>query len=78
VDVFLHWTCVAKSRSEAGSWCHEGHVRLDGTLVKASHAVRAGQKLEISLSGRTARYEILDVPARPSSRAQRDRFVKAV
>ncbi len=74
--MFLHWTCVARSRSEAGRWCQQGHVRLDGTVAKASHPVRAGQVVEIALGARTARYEVLDVPARPCSRAQRGNYVK--
>jgi ribosomal 50S subunit-recycling heat shock protein len=76
VDVFLHWTCVARSRSEAGRWCHEGHVRLDGSLVKASHPVRAGQRLDLAGDGHPASFEILELPARQCSRAQRDRFVR--
>ena len=76
--MFLHWTCLARSRSEAGRWCHEGHVRLDGALVKASHPVRPGQQLELLLAGRSARYDVLELPARQSSRGERERYARPV
>ncbi|HVP39301.1 MAG TPA: S4 domain-containing protein [Candidatus Saccharimonadales bacterium] len=75
MDVFLHWTCLARSRSEAGRWCHEGHVRLDGTVVKASHAVRAGQRLDLALAGHSARYEVLALPRGQCRRGERERYL---
>ncbi len=74
--MLLHWACVAKSRSEAARWCHEGHVRLDGLVAKASQQARAGQRLEIAGPGRTACFEILELPRGQARRSDRDRYVK--
>ncbi len=76
LDVLLHWLCVSKSRSQAAHWCREGKVFVDGTLAKPSVILKAGQKLEIRAMEHPLRLEILEIPRRAVSRAQREKFMK--
>ncbi|MBI5836355.1 MAG: hypothetical protein HZB25_03835 [Candidatus Eisenbacteria bacterium] len=76
MDVFLHRACAAKSRSEAAHWCQEGRVRLDGSPVKASHAVRVGQRLELAVGERAHTYVVRELPRSQCSRATRERFLE--
>ena len=75
-DVLLHWLCLARSRSEAAGWCHEGRVLLGGRPVKASHPLRAGEVLTLRVGGHPASYRILEVPRAQVPRAGRERYLR--
>ena len=54
IDKWLWAVRLYKSRSLAAEACHAGHVKIDGNGVKASRAVRAGEKITL-LAGRVQR-----------------------
>ncbi len=42
------WLCAAriyKSRTQAQEACHGGHVKINGTSVRASHTVKVGDRV---------------------------------
>lgn len=63
LDVFLHKTCLMKSRSMAGEACHRGKVLLDGAPAKASRELHPGQRVVIDLGRGPLEIEILQIPA---------------
>ncbi len=80
IDLVLHSLCLFKTRSQAGRACAEGRVRLNGVNVRASHAVRAGDRIRwIDPLGRIEReIEILEVPAGRLSKADARAFVREI
>src|ERR1700752_1852630 len=59
------WLCsvrFCKSRSLAAAAANGGRVRLNGVRVKAAHAVRPGDRLQLSLEGRDLELEVLAIP----------------
>ena len=76
IDTFLRNAGVIPRRSRAKEACDEGLVRLDGKVVKASAAVRAGQKLRVELSLSVREYEILDLPKVPVARKRREEYAR--
>ncbi|MFS0854410.1 RNA-binding S4 domain-containing protein [Microbacterium sp. 179-I 3D4 NHS] len=51
VDSWLWAVRIYKTRSAATTACRAGHVRLDGTKVKASQAVKVGDELRVRIAG---------------------------
>ena len=45
VDRWLSAARIFKSRSQAASACTEGHVRVNGAIAKASHAVKVDDEI---------------------------------
>lgn len=69
LDLFLKNVCLVKSRSMASKGIDQGKILLNGSKVKASREVKAGDVLEI-MSERTCRkVKVLDVPHRQVSKA---------
>lgn len=62
LDVFLHKTCLMKSRSMAGEACHRGKVLLDGAPARASRELHPGQRVVIDLGRGPLELEILQIP----------------
>lgn len=58
-DKFLWAIRVFKTRSEATDACNGGKVKMGGTNVKASKAVKVGDVLEIRKGPATFTYRIL-------------------
>ncbi len=57
-------------RTLAQQMCEAGAVSLNGTPAKSSREVRVGDTLAIRQRGRITTARVLDVPARPPSKAQ--------
>ena len=72
IDKWLWHVRLYKTRSLAAEAVNGGKVKLDGERVKAAHVVRIGQKVSITLDGRTLDVEVLELPPRrgPAALAQ--------
>ncbi len=59
VDVWLWAVRVFKTRSAATAACRAGHVRIDGTSVKAAQPVRPGQRVTVRRPGHEQVLEVV-------------------
>jgi len=77
-DVVLFELRLFKSRSQASVAIQDGAALLNGTLVKPSHGVRAGDRVTL-YEGHTRRtVEILDLPRASLSRDAARALVREV
>lgn len=61
LDKYLKVSRLMKRRTVANEACDNGRVSVNGRVVKASYEVKPGDRLEISLGGRTLAVEVLQV-----------------
>lgn len=61
VDRWLWAVRLYKTRSQATAACGGGHVRVNGSPVKPSTAVRVGDRVEARVHGRDRVFEIVRV-----------------
>ena len=61
LDKYLKVSRLIKRRTVANEACDNGRISVNGRVVKASYDVKVGDKLEISLGGRTLAVEVLQV-----------------
>ncbi|GLF96612.1 RNA-binding S4 domain-containing protein [Streptomyces yaizuensis] len=52
VDSWIWSVRLTKSRSQASAACKAGHVRVNGTRVKASQTVKPGDQVRVFHAGR--------------------------
>lgn len=64
LDKFLQLSRLVRRRTIADTLCTKGRVRINGTVAKASAAVRAGDVLTIAFGDRRVVAKILNVPDR--------------
>ena len=62
LDLFLKKTALVRQRGLAKELCVAGAVSVDGHAAKASHVVRAGERVAIQLPGRRLEVRVLEVP----------------
>ena len=77
-DVALHQLRLYKSRSQAAAAIESGEALLDGKRVKASHAVKPGDRITLAAEGRTRTLDVLELPARPVSKEAARAMVREV
>jgi ribosome-associated heat shock protein Hsp15 len=65
VDKWLQVARIFKTRSQAGEAIDAGHVKLDGSRVKAGHIVKRGETLEVIKASRRLWLTVLGVAERP-------------
>ena len=72
IDKWLWAARFFKTRSLAAQAIHAGHVRLNGTAVKAAREVRPGDTLEITLSEErwTVTVQAINEQRRPAPEAR--------
>jgi ribosomal 50S subunit-recycling heat shock protein len=70
LDIFLKLSRLVPRRTLAQQMCEAGAVKLNGVAAKSSREVRAGDQIAIRQRGRITTVRILDVPAKPPSKAQ--------
>ena len=73
IDLFLHRSRLAKSRTQAQALLSEGTARIDGRRVdKPSDTVRVGSVIAFALRGRVRVIRVLALPGRrgPPSEAR--------
>ncbi len=46
IDRWLSAARIYKSRTASAEACHGGHVEVNGSVVRASHAIRVGDQIE--------------------------------
>lgn len=64
LDKWLWFARFYKTRSLATAAITGGKVHLNAERVKPAHAVRAGDRLTLSLEGIVAEFEVLAIPRR--------------
>jgi ribosomal 50S subunit-recycling heat shock protein len=80
IDLVLHNLCLFKTRSQASRACAEGRVWLNGSVVRSSHVVRAGDRIRwIDPLGRVEReIELLEIPAGQLSKTDARSYVREI
>ena len=61
IDKFLKVSRILKRRTVAQEACSGGKVSINGKEVKPSHAVTAGDVVEIAFAGGTLKFKVLEV-----------------
>jgi ribosome-associated heat shock protein Hsp15 len=64
LDKWLWYARFYKTRSLATAAIAGGKVHLNGERVKPAHRVRAGDRINVSLAGIVAEFDVLGLPAR--------------
>lgn len=70
LDIFLKQSRLVPRRTLAQQMCEAGAVTLNGAPAKSAREVRAGDTIALRQRGRITTARILDVPARPPSKAE--------
>jgi ribosomal 50S subunit-recycling heat shock protein len=70
LDLFLKQSRLVTRRSVAQQMCEAGAITLNGAQAKSAREVRTGDVIAIRQRGRITTVRVLDVPARPPSKAQ--------
>ena len=63
LDKWLKITRLVKRRAVANALCDHGKVAVDGRVVRASHAVRIGERVAIDFGPRRVIAEVAAVPS---------------
>ena len=61
LDKYLKVSRLIKRRTIANEACDNGRVSVNGRVVKAGYEVKVGDRIEISLGGRTVAVEVLQI-----------------
>lgn len=59
IDKWLWAARMFKTRSAASSACTAGHVKIDGESVKASKAVKPGDRIDVLTAGGARNLEVV-------------------
>ena len=61
LDKYLKISRLIKRRTVANEACDNARISVNGRPAKASYDVKVGDKIEISMGGRTVAVEVLQV-----------------
>ena len=61
LDKYLKVSRLIKRRTVANEACDNARISVNGRPAKASYDVKVGDKIEISMDGRTVAVEVLQV-----------------
>lgn len=61
IDKFLKVSRIIKRRTLANDACDAGRISVNGTVVKASYSVKAGDIIELRFGEKCSRFEVLKV-----------------
>ncbi len=61
LDKYLKVSRLIKRRTVANEACDNARISVNGRAAKASYDVKVGDKIEISMGGRTVAVEVLQV-----------------
>lgn len=70
LDIFLKLSRLVPRRTVAQEMCEQGAVMVNGSRAKSAREVREGDQLSIDRAGNVTTVRIVEVPARPPSKAQ--------
>ena len=78
IDIFLRNSGRIPHRAQAKRACERGLVTLDGQPAKPSTVVKVGQDITLRLGMSVRHYRVLDLPPRPVSKKERDRYTQLI
>lgn len=61
LDKYLKVSRIIKRRTVANEACDAGRIEVNGKVVRASYAVKVGDKITINLGSAPRSYEVLEV-----------------
>lgn len=61
LDKYLKVSRIIKRRTVANEACDAGRIEVNGKVVRASYAVKVGDKITINLGSQPRSYEVLEV-----------------
>ena len=70
LDVFLKLSRLVPRRTVAQELCERGAVMVNGSRAKSAREVREGDQLSIEHAGTVSTVRIIELPARPPSKAR--------
>jgi len=70
LDIFLKLSRLVLRRRLAQQMCEAGAVKVNGSAAKSAREVKAGDLIAIRQRGRITTARVLEIPARPLSKAQ--------
>lgn len=70
LDIFLKLSRLVPRRTLARQMCEAGAVKLNGARAKSAREIRAGDQISLRQRGRITTVRVLEVPAKPPSKAQ--------
>ena len=70
LDIFLKHSRLVLRRTIAQQLCEAGAIKINGAQAKSAREVRVGDLVAIRQRGRVTTVRILEVPAKPPSKAQ--------
>jgi ribosomal 50S subunit-recycling heat shock protein len=74
IDLFMNKVCLTKTRTIAKTACDKNLVRLNGKTAKASHEVKAGDKISFDLYNFRHEVEVLQVPTGNVAKSDATRY----
>jgi ribosomal 50S subunit-recycling heat shock protein len=70
LDIFLKLSRLVPRRTLAQQMCEAGAVKVNNTQAKSAREVRVGDLIAIRQRGRITTARVLEIPAKPPSKAQ--------
>jgi len=70
LDLFLKASRLCSGRSTAQKFCEGGRVTVNGTPAKSSHAVKAGDEIQIRRRNNLTKVQVLSVPTQRQTSRQ--------
>lgn len=61
IDKYLKISRIIKRRTIAQEACDKGRVIINDKVAKSGTQVKVGDQIEINFSGKSVKYEVLDV-----------------
>ncbi|OON95032.1 MAG: RNA-binding protein [Candidatus Epulonipiscium fishelsonii] len=61
IDKYLKISRIIKRRTIAQEACDKGRVTINDKVAKSGTQVKVGDQIEINFSGKSVKYEVLDV-----------------
>ena len=76
LDTFLRNSGRIPRRTQAKKACEGGLIEVNGQSAKSSTPVKVGQEITVRLGMSVRRYRVLQLPARPVAKAERDNYTE--
>lgn len=70
LDIFLKLSRLVPRRTLAQQMCEASAVKVNSTTAKSAREVKAGDLIAIRQRGRITTVRVLEIPAKPPSKAQ--------
>lgn len=70
IDLVLKYLCLVKSRSIAKSLCEKERVLVNGTSVRPSSGVKAGDRVTVHYAAKSLTIELIETPEKQLSKSK--------